>query len=206
MSRAAARLVPRAVAIAVRDCIGLPPRAILTYIRLRSARLLGVRRDDTGAQPATSLLFVCHGNIMRSPFAAELSRARLANLAHQIVVRSAGTSGVSDRPADPRAIAMAARHGISLEAHRSRGLTRELVDASDVICVMDHRNEAELIARFPDVASKTILLGGVDRGAGDAADIPDPFTLTGDAVERVYDRIVSAVNALVRRLDASGPR
>jgi protein-tyrosine phosphatase len=95
-----------------------------------------------------SLLFVCHGNIMRSPFAAELTRARLGAASKQFVIESGGTGAAGARPADPRAIIAAARYGISLEAHRSQMLTPELVERSELICVMDHRNEAEVASRF----------------------------------------------------------
>jgi protein-tyrosine-phosphatase len=79
-------------------------------------------------------------------------------------------------------------------------VSAELVDASDLICVMDYRNEAELVARFPRAAAKTILLGGVQRTDGESIDIPDPYALEEPAVTLVYDRLAAAVEALVRCL------
>ena len=200
MSRAAKRFVPRSLVAALRDFAGLPPHSAVTYVRLRIARAMGVRADAVRASETSSLLFVCHGNIMRSPFAEALARARLDSASRRFVVRSAGTDARADRPADPRAIAAALRHGISLETHRAQPLTRELIEESDLICVMDHRNEAELVTRYPGATAKTILLGGIDRVADQPAAIPDPYMLEGDDVIRVYDRLASAVDALAARL------
>ena len=192
------RWIPQFLAVARRDCAELPPRAFLAYWRLRAARMLGRRVDTSVLVPRPgSVLFVCSGNIMRSPFAAEMSRVLLSP-DQEMTIRSAGTTAGHDRPADPRALAAAARYGFSLEEHRSQLISAELVDGSDLICVMDHRNEAELVARFPHAAAKTILLGGVDRRTGERADIPDPYALDDSGVTLVYDRLAAAVDALVR--------
>jgi low molecular weight protein-tyrosine phosphatase len=198
----AKRLVPRSVVAALRDCAGLSPRATLTYLRLRLARSVGARADDVRANETSSLLFVCHGNIMRSPFAEHLARARLDGNPRRFVVRSAGTDARADRTADPRALAVAPRYGISLETHRAQPLSSELVDGSDLICVMDHRNEAQVIARYPRASRKTILLGGIEADREQPVAIPDPYTMEGDDVSRVYERLSSAVEALARRLGA----
>jgi protein-tyrosine phosphatase len=197
------RILPPLLGTAARDCAGLPLRVVLTYVRLRTARILGARRDEArlSERPA-SLLFVCHGNIMRSPFAAELTRARLGQASRHFAIASAGTGAAGARPADPRAIVAADRYGISLRAHRSLPLTPELVDASSVICVMDYRNEAEVVARFPRASRKTMLLGGAVRTT-DPPDIPDPYRLEDDDVARVYERLALAVDALVGRLTST---
>lgn len=194
------RVLPRAVVAAARECSGLPPHVVMTYLRLRAARGIGARRDLSAvpAQPKT-LLFVCHGNIMRSPFAAELTRVRLAD-AGRIAIGSAGTAATNGRPADPRAVAAATRYGISLATHRATLLTREIVARSDLICVMDHRNEAEVIARFPTASPKTVLLGGMEESGGAGPNIPDPYVLEADEVARIYARLERAVGALVKRL------
>lgn len=198
----AKRFVPRSVVAALRDCAGLSPRSALTYLRLRIARSVGARADEVRANKTSSVLFVCHGNIMRSPFAEHLARARLDGNPRRFVIRSAGTDARADRAADPRALAVAPRYGISLETHRAQPLSPELIDGSDLICVMDHRNEAEVIARYPRAASKTILLGGIEGGQDQPTAIPDPYMMEGEDVIRVYYRLSSAVEALVGRLGA----
>ncbi len=195
-------MVPGFVRDAIRDCQGLPPAMVAWYVRLRVARALGLRSDRPRALGShRSLLFVCHGNIMRSPVAAELFRVRSPASA-PFAVESAGTWTSDGRLADPRAVAAAARLGISLESHRSRVLTSEMVRRADLICVMDHRNEAEVVTRFPQAEPKTILLGGLD-GSPDGPSIADPYSRDANAVAAIYERLSGAVTALVNRLTAS---
>ena len=75
-----------------------------------------------------------------------------------------------------------------------------MVDRADLICVMDYRNEAEVVARFPRSARKTILLGGVEKRQPLGPSIPDPYTLDADAIAAIYDRVSLGVDALVARL------
>jgi protein-tyrosine phosphatase len=137
---------------------------------------------------------------MRSPFAAELTRARLGAASGRFAIGSAGTDAANGRRADPRAITAAARYGISLESHRARRLTPELVVGSDLICVMDYRNEAEAVNRFPLAAEKIVLLGGIDSKGEQSSAIPDPYMLEEEGAEPVYDRLSQGVDALVRQL------
>ena len=143
------RVIPAFVLDAAHDCQGLPRRTRVTYLRLRLGRALRLRSDRAKLRHAPrSLLFVCHGNVMRSPVAAELFRARAA--AHMAFdVESAGTWTTDGRLADPRAVVAAGGLGISLESHRSRIDTTAMVERADIICVMDYRNEAEVVHGFP---------------------------------------------------------
>jgi protein-tyrosine phosphatase len=147
-----------------------------------------------------SLLFVCHGNVMRSPVAAELFRARMGAASSQFAVASAGTWTTNGRRADPRAVAAAQTLGISLDSHRSQMITSLMIDRSDLVCVMDYRNEAEVVARFPRASRKTILLGGVRRGRRVSASIDDPYARDAEGVAAIYVHLSSAVDALVARL------
>ena len=199
----AKRALPAFVVEAVRDCNGMPPQMVMTYLRLRTARWFRFRSDRRKLRRAPrSLLFVCHGNVMRSPVAAELFRVRLGAASPEFAVTSAGTWTTNGRLADPRAVAEAVKLGISLASHRSQMLTRLMVDRAELICVMDHRNEAEVVARFPGASRKTILLGGVDKKSRLGPSIPDPYTLDADAVSAIYERVATAVDALVAMLKA----
>src|ERR1041385_3070082 len=76
------RLIPAAAAPIVRDCREMPPDKAITYLRVRAWRKLRLRSDRAvlrRLRPRT-ILFVCHGNIMRSPLAASLFQARIAIL------------------------------------------------------------------------------------------------------------------------------
>jgi protein-tyrosine phosphatase len=185
----------------VRDCEGMPTAMVLTYLRLRATRWIGIRSDRAKLRrERRSLLFVCHGNVMRSPVAAELFRARLGPASPQFAVASAGTWTTNGRPADPRAVSAGTELGVSLAEHESQMLTALMVARSDLICVMDYRNEAEVVARFPKAGRKTILLGGVERRPLRGPSIPDPYMLDADAVAATYRRLSVAVDALVARL------
>jgi protein-tyrosine phosphatase len=185
----------------VRDCQGLPAPVVYTYLRLRALRSVGLRSDRRKLRRhPRSLLFVCHGNVMRSPVAAELFRQRLGAASPQFAVASAGTWTTNGRPPDPRAIAAAADFGISLDSHRSQLLTPLMVERSDLICATDYRNEAEVVARFPRASRKTILLGGLGRAFGVSPSIDDPYSRNADEVALIYGRLSASVDALVARL------
>lgn len=196
------RLIPAAAAPIVRDCREMPPDKAITYLRLRAWRKLGLRSDRAVVRRLRpqAVLFVCHGNIMRSPMAAELFRVRVEALNATIGVASAGTWTTKGRPADPRAVAAASEFGVSLASHRSQPITPSLLSRSDLVCVMDYRNEVDVLTRFPGSAKKTILLGGLDLPPDAGPAIPDPYSLGAEAVEECYRRIDTAISALVRAL------
>src|SRR5207245_1676219 len=84
-----------------------------------------------------SVLFVCHGNICRSPYAAYAFRQRIPPMfATAMRVDSAGFVGPG-RPSPGTAIESAAHRGVDLSPHRARVLTRQRVEDSDVVVVME---------------------------------------------------------------------
>jgi protein-tyrosine-phosphatase len=194
-------LLPAFAVSIARDCEGLPPVLAFTYLRLRATRGFRLRSDRPKLRRRPrSILFVCHGNVMRSPLAAELFRARMGADSGLFAVESAGTWTTNGRPADPRALAAGDKLGVSLSTHRSRLLTPQMVSRNELICVMDHRNEAEVVGRFPRAARKTILLGGLERGPGDSPSIDDPYSRGPEQAAIIYARLAASVDALVARL------
>lgn len=147
-----------------------------------------------------TILFVCHGNIIRSALAGALARHHSGTLANDFPrVTSAGLAARPGREADARAVAAGRALGVDLSAHRAQALTRELVDEAAVIFVMDRLNEAQLLARFPDATRKLRRLGAL-AVMGDDDVIADPYVLDADAVSAVAVRIDRAVRALVEEL------
>jgi len=123
------------------------------------------------------VLFVCTGNICRSPMAAEYFRKRtvLSGMSH-IVVGSAGTAGLVDACASPDAIAAMAEIDVDLSSHRSSKLTASDLITSDYVLTMT-RNQLEYIARhYPDGSDERLLLRAFEKstkpdfGAGELAD------------------------------------
>jgi len=145
---------------------------------------------------------------MRSPMAEAVLRQLAADARDTtLVVCSAGLRAIRGRPADPRASTVAARMGWRLDEHRAQPLTRALVDEATVIFVMDWRNEAELVARFPDAERKVLLLGAFGpQGAPGAPAIPDPYLGDIETVETCYAQLVPAVRAVAERFGPSRRR
>ncbi|MYB11623.1 MAG: hypothetical protein F4Y28_16845 [Acidimicrobiia bacterium] len=112
---------------------------------------------------AIKVLFVCTGNICRSPMAEVL----FAHLAPEVEVSSAGTMDWSSQPAHEYAIAAMAERGLDLSAHRSRRLSEYLVDESDLIVVMSRNHGWAVAARSEAKAAATFLPAELSRLAAE---------------------------------------
>jgi protein-tyrosine-phosphatase len=142
------------------------------------------------------VLFVCHGNICRSPFAAHTARRRIAAQGRDgVVVASAGVIG-PDRPCPPEALAAAAALGVDLSRHRSRLLTPAIVRDAGLIVVMDAR-QADTIRRGYGRGSSVIVLGDLDPQPITARTIPDPVDKPRPAFDACYARIDRCVVAML---------
>jgi protein-tyrosine phosphatase len=164
-----------------------------------------------GAARRTGVLFVCLGNICRSPTAEVVFRtaARRAGLARRVEVDSAGTGEWHvGNPPDFRAIAHAARRGYDLKPLRARQVSAVDFDRFQWILAMDRANLAALEAMRP---------GGFDGHLGlflDLApglalrEVPDPYDQPPRVFEQVLDLIEAASAALAARLamDSQGRR
>jgi protein-tyrosine phosphatase len=162
-----------------------------------------------GERERFRVLFVCLGNICRSPTAEGTMRelVREAGLEQQIELDSAGTGSwhVGSAP-DERATAAAARRGVVLEG-AARRVTLEDFDFYDLILAMDVANLRDLQELAPDGEgrAKVKLLREFDpasEGASDL-DVPDPYYGEGDGFERVLDLVQAACAGLLARIRAS---
>jgi protein-tyrosine phosphatase len=144
-----------------------------------------------GANTPIRVLFVCMGNICRSPMAEAVFRHQVAaaGLADRFVIDSAGTSGWhAGEPPHGGTLAVLARHGVEAGAQRSRQLTPDDFAAFDYVVAMDEENMAE-IGRFRrDPHARVSLLLDHAPGLG-AREVPDPYYTGG--FEPVY-RLVEA--------------
>lgn len=151
------------------------------------------------------VLFVCTGNLCRSPLAAGLLRARAAarDAGHLVVADSAGTHARSGRPPEPLAVEVAADYGADITACRSRPLCREDFERFDRLVALDLGHLDFMRGVCPPQAAGDIrlLLAGMAQG-GDA-EVPDPYLGTRSdfeyaarlivaGVERMLDEILSA--------------
>jgi len=95
-------------------------------------------------------VFVCTGNICRSPMAAALLRARLRDVAPEVEVASAGLL-FDDRPAEPNAVRALRHRGLDLSEHVSRRLDRELVEGASLILGMERVHLRAVCELSPDL-------------------------------------------------------
>jgi protein-tyrosine-phosphatase len=159
-------------------------------------------RSSASMRAPFHIEFVCLGNICRSPYAEELLRQCLPpTLGRIITMGSSGSLSREGRPAPAEAIERAAqRKGIDLKSHRSRHLTYEQAEGSDVIFVFDQRNEHDVLSLYPDTAKKIIWLGDFIGGGRRSRSIDDPYGKGGAAFDRSFGDIELAVNGLVSML------
>jgi protein-tyrosine phosphatase len=154
------------------------------------------------------LLFVCLGNICRSPTAEGTMRTlvREAGLEDRIELDSAGTGSwhVGSAP-DERATAAAAGRGVVLEG-AARRVRLEDFDDFDLILAMDSANLSDLRALAPDGEgrAKVRLLREFDpvSDGTDDLDVPDPYYGDGDGFERVLDLVHAACAGLLVQVRA----
>jgi protein-tyrosine phosphatase len=143
-------------------------------------------------------LFVCHGNICRSPYAMMRARALLGHLPDTKIV-SAGFVGAGRR--SPSAARQAAEErGLDLTTHRATYVTHELGAAARLIIVMDRdqRNAMRRIMRNPK--APVVLLGDFDPESIKSRTIVDPIGQPVAAFHACYTRIDRCVQAMVDAL------
>ena len=151
------------------------------------------------------VLFICLGNICRSPFAEVIAVQRARDVAGKPF--AFGSAGISTRsgsgpPAEARDVA--AKFGVSLDAHQPTQLTQELAEAQDLLVVMESQQADVLRTTFPHLANRVLLLSLYDAEASAGVDrynIADPFGLEERAFHDCYTRIDRAVGALLSTLE-----
>ncbi|POZ60472.1 low molecular weight protein-tyrosine-phosphatase [Chromobacterium alticapitis] len=148
-----------------------------------------------------SILFVCHGNICRSPTAEGVMRARLAQagLLSRVVVDSAGTHGyhVGEAP-DARSVKAAASRGYDLASQRARQVADEDFAAFDLILAADSRNLADLRRRCPAHLQDRLHL--MLEPLGEGREVPDPYYGGCRGFEEVLDLLEAACEGWLEQL------
>ena len=150
-----------------------------------------------------SVLFICMGNICRSPTAEGVFRhlAEEAGVADRLTIDSAGTHAYHvGEPPDRRARAAAERRGMSLDGIRARRVRAEDFECFDIIAVMDEDNLTHLRAEAPEEHRDKLRLF-LEYADGAEREVPDPYYGGAAGFERVLDLVEAASKGLLAALD-----
>ncbi len=155
-----------------------------------------------------AVLFVCMGNICRSPTAEGVFRKLVEERAPDLRVEidSAGTHDyhVGEAP-DPRAVAAAARRGIDLKALRARMVEDEDFERFDLLVAMDRLNREILLDRSPDEFRERVRLMMEFAPSPEIEDVPDPYYGGAAGFEQVLELVEEAAQGLLDELLARSP-
>ena len=169
----------------------LAPWAHALVSRRRRRRMEAAARAEL--LRASHVLFVCKGNLGRSPFAAAIADRLLQD--HQHISSAGFLEGGRPSPAD--AVAAATAWEVDLTEHRSKAVSPELVRQSDAIFVFDHQNYSRIVEEFPEARDRLHLLGALDpRGP---LFVPDPWGRGPDVYAAVYRRVAETLTAAITR-------
>ncbi len=151
----------------------------------------------------TAVLFVCMGNICRSPTAEGVFRAQAeaAGLADKLYIDSSGTHSyhIGEAP-DPRSQEFAARRGIDLSQQRARKLTSADFTEFDLLLAMDRDNLARMQAICPPAHQHKLKLMMEYARHSVSEIVPDPYYGGSDGFELVLDYVADAAEGLLAAL------
>jgi len=151
------------------------------------------------------VLFVCDGNICRSPLAEAYLRHRAASegLSH-IVVDSAGLLGIEGAPAAPFSIEVGKDAGLDLTRHRSRGVTPGDARTADLVIAMTRTQLDTLARRLPAGRQRRLMLRAFEDGptpSAPAKDLDDPVSGPIEGYREAFAVIRTCIDNLIPHLE-----
>jgi protein-tyrosine-phosphatase/predicted ATP-grasp superfamily ATP-dependent carboligase len=204
------RVAPRKLQSYLAVYSRLRPEARSKYAKLRIRDTVGFPSHNghstagAATEIARSVLFVCYGNLMRSPMAeAMLQRALAEREIGDVVVESAGLHAVLGREAHTWAVDVSRELGMPLDKHRAQPTTPELIANSDLIFAMDYENLAELESVYADAKHKIHLLSEYADRPQRNREIPDPYFGDIETTRRCYSVLGECVYNLARAIESA---
>ena len=112
------------------------------------------------------VVFICSGNICRSPMAEVLLREQIEKGSLELETSSAGTLGIEDHAANPDAVTAASELALDLRNHRSRGISHEILEDAFALVIMGPEHESAILSRYPDLGEAVVRLWEYCPAAG----------------------------------------
>ena len=195
----------RALALAVTDQL----RPVYRKLKnMRTERALLRRHRSllhrlTAAGGPGKIVFLCYGNICRSPLAAKLAEQELSGM----TIESAGFHEHAGRSCPEKMLRIGSSFGVDLSNHQSVRATRELLLSADLVVAMDPENLDRLRSEFPEMQGRTTLLGLFVNPTLLA--IADPYLADEAITRKICEQVRSGIDGLARwvtRTKAAGYR
>ena len=147
-----------------------------------------------------SILFVCLGNICRSPVVEAIARLEFQRAGIDVYVDSAGTADYhTGEQADSRSLASAQHAGYDASPHRARQLSVDDFEQFDAVLAMDNRNLREILSRCPAAHRGKVDLFLRYAGVASALEVPDPYYGNEADFRRVIELGRMGVEKLIGR-------
>ncbi|MDO5648249.1 low molecular weight protein-tyrosine-phosphatase [Paracoccus sp. (in: a-proteobacteria)] len=147
-----------------------------------------------------AVLFVCLGNICRSPLAQAALEAESARRRIPVHADSAGTGGWhAGDPPDPRSVTCAASHGIDISHQRARQVTRDDFDRFDMIVALDRQNLRD-VRRVQPPNSRAELSLLLDHAGRPGQDVADPYYGGPDGFDAAWRDATAAARGIMDQL------
>ncbi len=166
--------------------------------RARATRLF-----NEAAMGNSEILFLCYGNICRSPFAAQIFDRLCHEAGSEVKISSVGSFSVEDRSSPELAQNVANTFDIDLSQHRSRYFDEDLAARTGLLFVFDHQNFYWVATRYPELLDRTVYLGDLRKSSKRARQIFDPYGHDEKYFRQQYEDIAETLELFSRSLRRS---
>jgi protein-tyrosine-phosphatase len=165
-----------------------------------------VKEVSENPETIERILFVCTGNICRSPMAEGLMIERLRQEGKpSLFVLSAGIFANPGNFPDPFAVQVAREAGIDISGHRARVVNNENLSWADIVLAMESGQQGFIAMEFPRHSAKVVLLGNFKRSQG--GEIADPYGASLEDYRTCFGEIREAVTGFIQFLSShSAPK